>query len=90
MSGLGRFIIECLIYAVVSSFRGTPAQNRMAAWGITAILLFAASFAFFLLYFFPRFEKSCGRMRHWQSVFSVVLSAVVMLLFLCMIYVFVG
>ena len=90
MSGLWRFIIECLMYAVVSSFRGTPEQNKMAVYGIAAILIFAASFVFFLLYCFPRLEKLRGRMWHWQSVFSAMLSLVVMLLFFCTIYVFVG
>lgn len=88
MSGLWYFITECLMYAVFSSFHGTPEQNRMAVWGIAAMLLFAASFAFFLLWFFPRHEKSRGRSRHLHSVLSVLLSLAAVFVFFSLIYMF--
>ena len=88
MRGLWRFIVESLMYAFFSSYHGTPEQNRMAMWGMAAILFFAALFAFFLLCVFPRLEKPRGRNLHWHIVCSVLLSLAAVFVFFSIIYMF--
>lgn len=85
MAGFLKFVMECLLYAIVASFHGTSEQRKMAVWGIIAVLIFGATFVFFHLCCLPNNWKL-----YWQTLLSSLMSLVAVFIFFGIIYLFVS